>query len=134
MNSKSEPVNPRILYIAAWSLILISGLFIFRWIFSPEMNFYVDDCGWLQRAASGHGADWTVFPQRVYNDRPVGALIITAFYYGFGLNYAPYAAMLLSIHIANGILLSWSLLNSLLFTGNSRSFVNQYNAALIRRW
>ena len=106
MHSNSEAFARRVKYILAFGFIAISGLYIFRWVLYPEMTFYVDDWNWLHRSTSVFWTNYTVFPRAVYNDRPIGGLLIGAFYNIFGLNYTPYAVMLLSIHITNGILLA----------------------------
>lgn len=106
MHSTNAVFTPRVQHILASTFVAISALYIFRWVFYPEMTFYVDDWNWLNRAVFGDWTAWTVFPSAIYNDRPIGATIITAFYYAFGLNYTPYGMMLVFIHITNGILIS----------------------------
>ncbi len=89
-------------------LVIISALFMFQWVFSPEMTFFMDDWHWLHRSLftpwSSYLSIWTILPAALYADRPVEALIFKLLYELFGLNYSSYGAILLSIHIANGIL------------------------------
>lgn len=92
-------------YALGCALIAVSGIYIFRWIFYPEMTFYVDDWSWLYRSRFEEWTQWSVFPKQAYNDRPIGALIINALYHLFGLNYTAFGIVLLSIHLANGMLL-----------------------------
>ena len=93
----------------AITLITLCGLYVFRWVVDPEMTFFADDWTWLDRAIfddwNSFVSIWTILPARLFVDRPIQAISIKLLYQVFDLHYWGYGAVILSVHIANGILL-----------------------------
>ena len=100
-------ISQRTRYLLAFAVVLVVAFVYNIWVLDPRHFFYADDWDWLRRSQF---LDWSsslrILPQRIYNDRPVGAIIIRLIYDGFGLRYEPYNLLWLLIHVANcGILL-----------------------------
>src|SRR5207248_10040837 len=67
---------------------------------------YADDWQWLWRAQFFPWAqNYSILPAIAYNDRPVGAILITLMYVTCGLDHHCFQVILLLIHAANSILL-----------------------------
>jgi hypothetical protein len=68
--------------------------------------FYADDWGWLRL---GQFISWDYYlhllPVSIYNDRPVGGLIIKALYQIFSLNHTAFGTFCVLMHAINCILL-----------------------------
>jgi hypothetical protein len=88
-----------------WFLpLLIAGLVAFINLkFAYSYQFFVgDDWDWLYTAQfSSIGQIFTFLPGSVYNDRPVGALVIKLMYQLFGLNSDAFYLAQLVLHIIN---------------------------------
>lgn len=70
--------------------------------------FVADDWDWLYSAQfSSYSHLAVVWPGAIYNDRPVGALVIKFMYQLFGLNSEWFYFFQLGLHIVNCLLLYW---------------------------
>lgn len=94
-----------------WFLpLLIVGLVAFINLkFAYSYQFFVgDDWDWLYTAQfSTVSQIFTILPGAVYNDRPVGALVVKLMYTLFGLNSDAFYLFQLGVHIVNCLLLFW---------------------------
>ncbi len=76
----------------------------------PDVNarhfFQADDWAWLYNAEFHDFGDlFSLLPQSIYNDRPIGAIAIKAGYEIFGLNPSYFLLSQLGLHVVNCILL-----------------------------
>jgi hypothetical protein len=77
----------------------------FAWSLSPEHFFLADDWGWLYRSAFLPLSQYvSLWPGAIYNDRPAGALLITAAYRLFGLDPVAFHRLWLALHLVNVLL------------------------------
>ena len=87
-------------------VLLVAGVnygFAFHYPF-----FVADDWDWLYSAQFSSYRDLAVlWPRAVYNDRPVGALVIKFIYQLFGLRSEAFYLFQLGIHVFNCLLLFW---------------------------
>lgn len=94
-----------------WFLpLLIVGLVAFINLkFAYSYQFFVgDDWDWLYTAQfSTVSQIFTILPGAVYNDRPVGALVVKLMYTLFGLNSDAFYLFQLGVHLVNCLLLFW---------------------------
>jgi hypothetical protein len=60
---------------------VVAALLFNSWVLDTAHFFFADDWGWLERA---HFHPWRetihLFPNALYNDRPVGELVIRGLY------------------------------------------------------
>ena len=74
---------------ARWLPLLvavIAALWFNRWVLDPAHFFFADDWGWLERAQFGPWQNSIhLLPTAIYNDRPVGELLIRGLYEVFWL-------------------------------------------------
>ena len=93
-----------ILALAAVALVLVTYP-RFAWSLRPEHFFKADDWDWLSNAAllrvPGYASLW---PRWIYNDRPAGALLITAVYRLAGLDNVVFHGVWVAIHLLNTLL------------------------------
>lgn len=77
-----------------------------RWVLDPAHFFFADDWGWLERA---HFQPWRdtihLLPNVLYNDRPVGELVIRGLYRVFWLRHGAWNEVWLGVHALNVALL-----------------------------
>lgn len=67
--------------------------------------FFADDWGWFYKANfTGFGEIFHILPNHIYNDRPVGALVIKILYEIFGLDYVVFQNFQFGIHVFNCVL------------------------------
>lgn len=86
-------------------LIICASVVSNAWVLNENNFFVFDDYAWLYQANFSSFADMiNVFPQMVYNDRPVGAAFIKLLFLTFGFNYQYHHAALLGLHLINGLL------------------------------
>lgn len=87
-------------------VLLVAGVnygFAFHYPF-----FVADDWDWLYSGQFSSYRDLAVlWPRAVYNDRPVGALVIKFMYQLFGLRSEAFYLFQLGIHVFNCLLLFW---------------------------
>jgi len=70
--------------------------------------FVADDWDWLYSAQFSSYQDLAVlWPRAVYNDRPVGAIVVKFMYQLFGLHSEWFYLFQLGLHIVNCLLLYW---------------------------
>ena len=112
-----------ILALAGVALVLVTYP-RFAWSLSPEHFFRADDWDWLSNAAllrvPGYADLW---PRWIYNDRPCGALLITAVYRLAGLDNVVFHGVWVAIHLLNTLLVFAveSLLANLLAASRSQA-------------
>lgn len=77
-----------------------------RWALDARNFFFADDWGWLGRAEF-RPWEWVgrLWPDRMYNSRPVGEALIVGMYAAFGLEPVAHHHVLLLLHAVNGVLL-----------------------------
>jgi hypothetical protein len=109
MRSARNLLAPNVGNAAAIALIAVCGFYIFHWVFYPEVTFFNDDWHWLRRAVftdwSTMLSIWTFLPAALFADRPVEEAGIRLLYQIFHLDHTGYAVVMLTIHIANAVLL-----------------------------
>src|SRR6185295_2243351 len=71
-----QPVlSPQVGNLLAVTLIAAAGLYVFKWVFAPEMTFYMDDWEWLRLSIfspwESFGSIWLVLPNSLFHDRPI---------------------------------------------------------------
>ena len=81
---------------------VIAALAFNAWVLDPAHFFFADDWGWLERAQF-HPWQETVhlFPTALYNDRPVGELLIRGLYDMFWLRHGAWNQVWLALHALN---------------------------------
>ena len=84
-------------------LVSVAAALLFnRWVLDPAHFFFADDWGWLERA---HFHPWRetihLFPNALYNDRPVGELVIRGLYRVLWLRHGAWNQVWLSLHALN---------------------------------
>ena len=86
--------------------VVAAALAFNAWVLDPAHFFFADDWGWLDRA---HFRPWQetihLFPTALYNDRPVGELLIRAMYRMFWLRHGAWNQAWLALHALNAGLL-----------------------------
>jgi hypothetical protein len=93
-----------ILALAGVALVLVTYP-RFAWSLRPEHFFRADDWDWLANAALLRVPDFaSLWPRWVYNDRPGGALLITAVYRLAGLDNVVFHGVWVAIHLLNTLL------------------------------
>lgn len=96
--------------------LLAITAYVVGWSLNPDNYFYADDWAHLNNAAFQPIVFWTkVFPVQVYNDRPIGSLLIRGLYHLIGLNHVAYHAIFVALHLLNvalGFLIARRLLRS----------------------
>lgn len=94
-------------YLLALAIVLSVG--VLNYAFAFHYPFFVaDDWDWLYSAQFSSYRDLAVvWPGAVYNDRPVGALVIKLMYQLFGLNSEKFYFFQLGLHTLNCLLLFW---------------------------
>ncbi|MFY2843556.1 hypothetical protein ACOTJF_17860 [Achromobacter ruhlandii] len=101
--SKSAGWNIESIFIP---IIIAAALWSCYWVLDPRNFFKADDWGWLGFSAfKDIGEFLNIFPKRLYNDRPVGALFIRGVHHLVGLDYPVFQTSLLLLHVANNVLL-----------------------------
>jgi hypothetical protein len=89
------------LFLASSALVV----YVNRWAVHGSMFFFGDEFGNLGRIYWHSYAEiFNVLPQWVYNDRPVGFLLIRALYDVFGFNFLPQIAIMILLHFVNFLL------------------------------
>lgn len=92
----------RIWDLIAFTLIALVSFLFNSWYLNPHLTFFADDWGWLHSSFSNQWSSYfSLIPIRIYNDRPVGALLVKIFFELFSLNYFAFAVCLLSLHAIN---------------------------------
>jgi hypothetical protein len=85
---------------------VVVALLFNRWVLDPAHFFFADDWGWLERAQFGPWRDTIhLLPTAVYNDRPVGELLIRGLYTIFWLRHGAWNQVWLALHALNVVLL-----------------------------
>lgn len=89
--------------IALPLLVAVASALAFNaWVLDPAHFFFADDWGWLERA---HFQAWRetihLFPTALYNDRPVGELLIRGLYRAFWLRHGAWNQIWLALHALN---------------------------------
>ena len=84
-------------------LLAVASAILFNWwVLDPDHFFFADDWGWLERA---HFAPWQntihLLPAAMYNDRPVGELLIRGLYRLFWLRHGAWNEAWLVLHAVN---------------------------------
>jgi len=91
----------------AWALALGYVWWLLRWSVRPEHYFFADDWDWLYRAALfPWKGQFSLLPQYVPNDRPMGALVFRVLYRAFGLNPVPFHWFCVLLHLTNVMLVA----------------------------
>lgn len=120
-------------------IVLVTGL-MQGWVLDKNNFFLFDD---YSHFLNTENCKLSVFPQQMYNDRPLGSCFIVGLYSIFGWNnYAHHLALLL-VHVVNGLLL-YSFTARFLKADEERSlfasfigsllFLNYSNSILAIRW
>ena len=90
----------------AMSIAVVAALWFNAWVLDPAHFFFADDWGWLARV---HFHEWTetvhLLPNALYNDRPVGELVIRGFYRAFWLRHGAWNQAWWVVHALNVALL-----------------------------
>lgn len=95
---------------ARTQLLLAAVVAIAAWVscaplLGRDLFFHADDWDWLARAHFYQGADQSGWlPQKPYNDRPVGALLIRIGYRAFGLDAQAFHVAAVCLHAINSVL------------------------------
>jgi hypothetical protein len=93
-----------LLALAGVALVLVTYP-RFAWSLRPEHFFRADDWDWLSNAALLRVPDFaSLWPRWIYNDRPTGALLITAVYRLAGLDNVVFHGVWVAIHLLNTLL------------------------------
>lgn len=96
------PLGTRALLAA---LVAITAAWACAWLLDRTVFFHADDWDWLARAHFYQGTDQAgLLPQKPYNDRPVGALLIRLGYRAFGLDAQAFHAAAIVLHVLNSLL------------------------------
>lgn len=102
---------PQMNRLQAWlmPLTIVCLVTFINLIFAYSYQFFVgDDWDWLYFAQfSSFGNLFSFWPQAIYNDRPVGAMMIKVMYLLFDLNSSAFYLFQLALHILNCLLLFW---------------------------
>ena len=93
---------PRARFLLPLLISVIAALAFNAWVLHPAHFFFADDWGWLERAQF-HPWQETVhlFPTALYNDRPVGELLIRGLYDMFWLRHGAWNQVWLALHALN---------------------------------
>lgn len=88
-------------------LVAVAAALLFnRWVLDSSHFFFADDWGWLERA---HFQPWRdtihLLPNVLYNDRPVGELVIRGLYRVLWLRHGAWNQVWLGVHALNVALL-----------------------------
>lgn len=90
------------IYMAA---IVLSVVYIGLVHIGYNLFFFADDWAWLHRAAfNTFGELFSLIPDQIYNDRPVGAVMIKFMYGMFGLEWRNFQIFQIGIHSLNCVL------------------------------
>ncbi len=90
------------IYMAA---IVLSVVYVGLVHIGYNLFFLADDWAWLHRAAfNTFGELFSLMPDRIYNDRPVGAVMIKFMYGMFGLEWRSFQIFQAGIHALNCVL------------------------------
>jgi hypothetical protein len=104
--------------------ILILGVLAVQSIYreiSIRHFFHADDWAWLYYAEFRSTSElFSFFPQAIYNDRPVGALLINLVYEIFGLNHFAFLSIQVLIDVPNSLLI-WKIVQR--YIGLSGAFL-----------
>lgn len=84
-----------ILFVLTLVTILNSGSI------SPNNYFFADDWGWFYRSIFSDFSTFPILPTQLYNDRPVGEIVLRLLFTLFDFNYVLIHYVLLSIHLLN---------------------------------
>lgn len=85
---------------------VVAALWFNVWVLDPAHFFFADDWGWLERAQFQPWRDTIhLLPAAVYNDRPVGELLIRGLYKMFWLKHGAWNQVWLALHALNVALL-----------------------------
>lgn len=96
------PLRTRYAYAA---IVALAAFAACAWLLDSVLFFHADDWDWLARAHFYQGSDQAgLFPQKPYNDRPVGALLIRLGYGAFGLSPQAFHAAAVVLHALNAVL------------------------------
>ena len=87
--------------------VILATTFLYNgWLLDPRIFFFADDWVWLFYGEFLPWRDYLmVFPDQIYNDRPVGAAFIKALYQIFGFDRFAFQIVLLSLHAINSVLI-----------------------------
>ena len=96
---------PVALGLAVVATVAIAWVFNW-WALDARNFFFADDWGWLGRAEF-RPWEWVgrLWPDRMYNSRPIGEALIVGLYAVFGLEPVAHHHVLLLLHALNGALL-----------------------------
>lgn len=85
---------------------VLAALLFNRWVLDSAHFFFADDWGWLERAQFGPWqATIHLLPNAIYNDRPVGELLIRGMYRLFWLRHGAWNQLWWCLHALNVALL-----------------------------
>lgn len=114
MNSKNTTPSSRSAGVAGQNgindgicvaAIVLSVVFIALKHIGYNLFFFADDWAWLHRAAfNTFGELFSLMPEQIYNDRPVGAVMIKFMYDMFGLEWRSFQIFQAGIHALNCVL------------------------------
>lgn len=105
------------------AISIVAALIFNYWVTDPAHFFFADDWGWLNRAQFQSWRETIhLLPEAVYNDRPVGELVIRGLYRLFWLRVDAWNQIWLLLHALNVALLvllarPWLPPNRLLLAG-----------------
>ncbi len=68
---------------------------------SPNNYFFADDWGWFYRSIFSDFSNFPIFPTQLYNDRPVGEIVLRLLFTLFDFNYLSIHYIIFSIHLLN---------------------------------
>ena len=88
------------------ALIFVTGFASLGWLITPAHSFVFDDYSHLLNVSSASVSDYLSFkPKQIYNDRPVGLLVVRLLFQEFKLTATGYNFVMLLLHCANACLL-----------------------------
>lgn len=107
--------------VAALSVAVIAAIAVWSnlWLLDPRNFFRADDWAWIGFSEFADIREFlNLLPNQLYNDRPVGALVIRGMHHLFGLNYPAFQASLLALHAVNSAALFFIARRYLPLTGS----------------
>ena len=106
MMAKATRVNGLAWDAAAVACILLVAVLFNVGEMRAHSFFFADDWAWLYNAEfRRYWQPFQLLPRQIYNDRPVGAVVIKALYSMVGVDIRAFHAMQLALHGVNGVLL-----------------------------
>ena len=103
--NKASRLNKKLALVLASLTLVVGTIPRFVWSLRPEHLFRADDWDWLGNSALlPLGAYVHLLPHQIYNDRAVGALLITTVFRLVGLDNVTFHGIWLAIHLLNCLL------------------------------